>query len=103
MKKSEELKLEGNQEDNDLKAMGLYNKSLREKRHENFEDKWLDRISSCELIEYIKYHETMLRYTINIKNFGLVDYFPKKNNLLIRKDNKWKKPGLQWLVKKLNL
>ena len=37
MKKSEELEQKAHTEDNDLKALGIYNKVLREKRLERFE------------------------------------------------------------------
>ena len=41
MSTSEELKVLASQEENDLKAMGLLNKALRESRSEKFSDKYL--------------------------------------------------------------
>ena len=35
------------------------------------------------------------------EKFGVIDYFPKANKVLIRKDNKWIKPGLKWIITNL--
>jgi len=102
MKKSEKLKQQGDQEPNDLKAMGLYNKSLREHRSEKFVDKHL---SNLEEKGYDIIYDNNGKYTIDTDSqevkHGVIDYFPKANKLLIRKKNKWVKPGLPWIIKNL--
>ena len=99
MSTSEELKVLASQEENDLKAMGLLNKALRESRSEKFSDKNLIQLKEkgYEVIE------DNGKYTIKTDVFGIVDFFPKANKLLIRKQNKWIKPGLKWLINNLML
>jgi hypothetical protein len=96
MKESEKLLEESRQEDNDLKSYSIYLKSLREKRSEKFIDGWLKPLS-------IKYDvkEENYKYTITTQEYGIIDYFPKKNKLLIRKKNEWKEQGLKWIINNL--
>lgn len=100
MKKSEELKHQADAEDNDLKYMGIMNKSLREHRSEKFEQHLLK-------LEQAGYDivENNHKYTIDTDSqeirFGIIDYFPKANKLLIRNKNQWIKPGLPWILKNL--
>lgn len=100
MNKSEELRKQSQQEDNDFKAMQLLNKSLREHRLEKFQD----YILALEQNGY-DIVENNHKYTIDTDSqsirFGIIDYFPKANKLLIRKDNKWIKPGLVWIKNNL--
>ena len=100
MKKSEELLQQANAEENDLKALGIYNKSLREKRLERFETYLLDlERQGYEIVE--NNHKYTIDTDTQEEKFGIVDYFPKANKLLIRKKNEWVKPGLAWIVKNL--
>jgi hypothetical protein len=103
MKKSDELRDQANREDNDLKAMGLYNKSLREGRLERFEDTHLTQLLRAGYD--VAHIEEQGKYTIDTDiqetKYGLVDYYPKANKILIRKQNKWIKPGLKWIIKNL--
>lgn len=99
-KKSQVLHEQANAEDNDLKAMGIYNKVLREKRLERFETYLLDlEKQGYEIVEN-NHKYTIDTDTQEIK-YGVIDYFPKANKVLIRKDNKWIKPGLNWIIKNL--
>ncbi len=84
------------EEDNGLKALGILNKILREKRDLKF-GKWLKRLESIYIVENLY----IGKYTIHTLEFGKLDYFPKANKLLIRNQNKWIKPGLQWVIKYL--
>ena len=103
MKKSEELKQAASQEENDLKALGLMKGSLREARLERFTEEFLPQL--LEKGYDIAINKNDGRYTIDTdscgKIYGIVDYYPKANNLLIRKNNAWIKPGLRWIVEKL--
>lgn len=100
MKKSEQLEQEAHAEENDLKALGIYNKALREKRLERFET----YLSDLEKRGY-EIVEDNHKYTIDTDTqeikFGIIDYFPKANKVLIRKKNKWVKPGLKWIIDNL--
>jgi len=96
MKVSEKLKQKGNAEENDLKAMGIYTKALREGRSERFEDKWLEKLE--KKVTMISKTET--KYTFSCEQ-GIIDFFPKANKLLIRKRNKWVKPGLKYIITKI--
>ena len=102
MKKSEQLKLKASKEENDFKALDLYTKSMREGRLERFEESYLPQLRE----KYdVVYDESNYKYTVDTdtqnNKYGVVDFFPKANKILIRRVNKWKKPGLQWIVKKL--
>ena len=44
MKESERLRIEAEQTDNDLAALGKYTKILRTKRKEKFEETWLEKL-----------------------------------------------------------
>ncbi len=93
MKPSEKLKAEAQEEENDLAALGLYTKALRAKRKEKFEDDWLAKLEAQT--EVIKRDNGS--YTFNSK-YGLIDFYPKANKLLIRRQCKWIKPGLKFII-----
>lgn len=95
-KKSEELKQQSQQEDNDIKSYGLLTKALRESRSERFVEDWLPVLQTKYVITDFGF-----RYAIETQEHGIIDYFPKANKVLIRKDNHWIKPGLKWIVKNL--
>lgn len=100
MKKSEDLKKEAAESDNDFKAMSLLNKSLRENRLERFQDYIIPlQQKGYDVVE------DNFKYTIDTDAqsimYGIIDYFPKANKLLIRKQNRWIKPGLAWITKNL--
>lgn len=97
MKKSEELTSASQQEDNDIKSFALLCKALREKRSERWLEDWMPVLENRYSIE----ERTNGSYSITTQKFGVVDYFPKANKLLIRKNNKWKKPGLKWIINNL--
>lgn len=102
MKKSEQFKNLANEEDNDLKALGLYTKSLREKRFEKFEDyipKLLDKgykITDCGLKGYFKIHTTII-------DIGTIEYYSKANKIFFRNSKKkiWQSRGLNWIINNL--
>lgn len=83
-------------EENDFKSLALQVKALREKRSERFKEDWLPLLNTMYSIE-----EQNFKYTIITQDFGTLDYFPKANKLLIRRDNKWIKPGLRWIINNL--
>jgi len=90
-----ELRKQAESEENDLKAMGLYTKVLREEhseRFENYKDKLLN--AGYNLTEF----EAQGKFTIKPTKFGIVDYYPKSNKVLIRKENKWITSGLRWII-----
>ena len=87
-------------EENDLKALGIGKQLIREERNERFEDKWLPKLQAkCN----VKHDAQMGRYTFELNGFGVMDFYPKANKLLIRKLNKWKKPALKWLIAEFHL
>jgi hypothetical protein len=102
MKESDRLKEDAAQEENDFKAMGLLNKSLREGRHERFTESALPQLLR---MGYDVADDGNNKYTIDTdsqsEKYGVIDYFPKANKLLIRKENRWVKPGLAWIVEHL--
>ena len=98
MNKSEELNKQLSEEDNDLKALGIYTKILREERLERFEHYIPQLIlKGFNITDF----ESQGKVTIEPTKFGIIDYYPKANKILIRKDNNWIKPGLQWMITNL--
>ena len=102
IKKSVILKQEAAEEDNDLKAMGIDVKVLREERKEKFEEKWLPHLKE-KYKDKVEFWEDLGRYDIETEKFGLVWFYPKANSVFLSKlKNKgWRKPGLKWIVENL--
>ena len=96
MKESERLRIEAEKTDNDLKALRKYTKVLRAERKEKFKETWLEKLQEQTKITKRKNGS----YTFDSK-YGLIDFFPKANKLLIRKQNKWKKPALKFIVRNI--
>ena len=100
MKNTEKLREQLATEENDFKALGLGKQLIREERSERFEETWLPKLEAkCN----VKHDAQIGRYTFELKGYGVMDFYPKANKLLIRKLNKWKKPALKWLIAEFNL
>jgi hypothetical protein len=96
--RSEELREEAQSEDNDIKAMGIHAKALREERAERFEDyRNLFVKEGYDLTD----HKGQGKITISPTEFGVLDYYSKANKVLVRSENKWHTAGLRWLIKNL--
>lgn len=98
MTNSETLRKLSSEEDNDIKAFGLQTKALREERIESFEREWLKKLIKSKEILQIIGKGTHYEFTLN--NEEKLDFYPKANKLLIRRINKWVKPGLKYLINK---
>lgn len=84
-------------EDNLAKVQALRTKIMREERMESFKEKWLSKLQERYSV---RYYELAEKFSIDTgqRMFGVIDYFPKSNGVLIRKGNKWEKPGLTWII-----
>lgn len=96
-KPSEILRQQAAQEENDIKAFGIGGKVIREERNERFLENYLPALKA----KYEVYPRENGSYTIDETEFGVVDYFPKANKILIRKNNKWIDAGMKWMKKNL--
>lgn len=94
--KSEELKKEAQKEENDFSYMAKMNKSIRESRLERFEDGYAEKLESNNCI-VIPFNGIKVVIDTQIEKFGIIDYYPKANRILIRKLNEWKSQGLKWI------
>lgn len=102
MNKSEELNQQANQEENDLKALGLYTKAMREERMERFQEHFVSRLKEKLGDKFWQIDEYSYGFYLTIGNKQFTyTYYPKANQLLIHQTNKWIKPGLQWIVKNI--
>jgi len=88
-------------EENDLKALGIGKQIIREERNERFEDEWLEKITESPKVT--QYQMANGGYIFWLNDGNIIDFYPKANKLLIRRKNKWIKPGLKWLIAKLHL
>lgn len=100
MEKSEKLRREAQLEENDLVYMGKMNQVMREQRLERFEP-WIKELQESTEVISLEEFSAQGKFTINTDSFGIVDYFPKANKLLIRRQNKWIKPGFKWIRENL--
>ena len=98
--KSEELKQKALTEENDFAYMAMMNKSIREARLERFEDGYTEKleINNCIVIPF---NGSKVVIDTQSQKYGVLDYYPKANKILIRKDNKWVSQGLKWINKNL--
>lgn len=94
--KSDELERQAAGEDNDLKALGLYTKALREKRMEHFKDMV---VSIQNAGHKISRHGNY--YMLITEEHGKMSFYPKANKIHIHKTNTWIKPGVHWIIKNL--
>lgn len=102
MKESEKITTQANQEENDLKALGLYTKAMREERMERFQEHFVPRLK--EKLGDKFWQTDQYSYGFYWK-IGECEYtftfYPKANRLLLHQSNKWIKPGLGWIVKNI--
>ena len=96
MKMSEQLKKEAQQEESDFSYMAKMNKSIREARLERFEEGYAEKLESNKCI-VIPFNGSKVVIDTQTEKYGIVDYYPKANKILIRKDNKWLTQGLRWI------
>ena len=97
MKKSEELKKKAQQEENDIIAHSIYTDILREERKERFDKKYLNKLKEIVDVE----ERDNGSYTFESSTYGIVDFFPKANKLLIRTPGRWIKPAVKWIIKNI--
>lgn len=96
MKKSEELRIEAQKEESSFSYMKKMNKSIREARLERFEDGYTEKLESKNCI-VIPFNGSKVVIDTQTEEYGIVDYYPKSNKILIRKENKWITQGLRWI------
>ena len=96
MKQSEKYRQEAQESDSDFRAMSLYNKSLREARLERFEDGYKELLEAKQCI-VTPFNGSKIVIDTQTDKYGILDYFPKANKVLIRKKSQWKNAGLRWL------
>lgn len=102
MKRSEEIRKAAAEEDNDLKALGLYGKAIREKRNEKFEDNWLPKIQRT-LGDQFYYIESMYCWRYDFGSQKVWDFYPKANKVFIYETSEWVHKGLKWIVEKYEI
>ena len=93
--KSEELRQQASEEDNDLIALGLHTKALREERSERVVQ-WLPSLR--EKCISVNYDDKQYCYLIEHSKYGVIKFYPKANKIFQVRKEKWIKPGLKWLV-----
>jgi hypothetical protein len=103
MKKSEDLKKQAAEEENDLKVLGLMTGALREGRLEKFEEDYLPKLKELgyEITHNEKTHHYLINTTNSKVNKGIIDFYPKANKVCIRKGNRWITKGLKWITENL--
>ena len=76
----------------------IYNKTdrkkIRENRLEEFKNKFLETVKSKSKLMTINNK----KYTFVFDNNLIVDFFPHRDRLLIRNENRWYDDGLQILL-----
>lgn len=96
---SKRMKLEAQQEDNDLVYLGKARKMYRQERLETFVE-FYEKLIVEPLITSITEHTIQGKFEIKTTTkYGIVDYYPKADKILIRYSNTWKTKGLNWIKK----
>lgn len=101
LRKSEIISEIAQEVEDDYKAIELYQRERRERNLETFEERWLPRFKQW-LGENIYWDEKKFCYTLQYEWLDapvIIDYYPKGNKALIRKENRWIHGGLNWLRK----
>jgi len=101
MKKSEQLRKEAQSIESDIAYLGAANKIMREEREERFIERYYSSLE--EKLGMAKVDPVQRGYLWDTEKFGRIIFFPKANKVLLCKQNKWVKPGLQWLIKNFEL
>ena len=84
------------QEENDYAYMAKTNKSMREARLERFEDGYQEKLERNNCI-VIPFNGSKVVIDTQSNEIGIIDYFPKSNKILLRKENNWITQGLKWI------
>ena len=87
------------EEENDLKALGLGRKLIRQEGGERFDTDWLKIVINSPKVA--KYRQNDNGYTFWLSDGNIIDLYPKANKLLIRKTHKWVKPALKWIINQI--
>ena len=72
-------------------------KSFRDKRYEDFKSETLPILKEC----YDVIERDNGSFSIDILDHGIVDFYPKKNRLLFRRENRWISNGLNFIKNNL--
>lgn len=84
--------------DNDFKALALHKQIIREKNSDRAQ-KYIDALAKAGYP--VTFFEDKGKVMIEETQFGIVDYYPKANKILIRKQSKWISAGAHWIIKNL--
>lgn len=93
---SKRMKQEAHSEENDMAFLGQMKKAIRQERVEKAQP-WIENLKNNPEVISLEYLEDLGKYIINTDKFGIIDYFPKANKILIRRQNKWITRGLNWI------
>lgn len=63
--------------------------------------KWFEKTILPQLDGYDVFNPAYGKYTIFCPEYGFIDIFPKSDNLLVRKENKWISGAEKWIIKNI--
>jgi len=101
MKKSELLKIQADEEENDFRFWNIHHKAIREERIETFDEFFLPKIKDSHLVSVVESRPDQSLYLIKFSDGVEVAYYPKKDRLCIKKGNQWKCNGRTWIMNKI--
>lgn len=76
----------------------IFRRRTRKSRYDQWVNNYMPRIA----LFYDVSEHCNGSWTIHTENYGLIDYYPKSDKLLIRSGNKWKDDGMKFLKQKLS-
>lgn len=94
----EEKNLINEGELSEYELLNIEIKKSRERRFKKF-DKYKDKLISAGYT--VTFFEKQSKFSIEPSGFGVMDYYPKANRLLFRKDNRWISDGMNWIYANL--
>jgi len=87
------------EDDNDFAYMRRHKEKTAQERLNSFNSNYLDKLIAKGFI--ITYPSVGKITIVTFAEFGIVDYFPKANRILVRKGNSWFGDANGWIKRNL--
>lgn len=87
---------ESSTQENNSPSGSKFNKELKQVRLDYFEEELKENLISNDCI-IAPFDGSKIVIDTQSNKYGILDFFPKANKVLIRKENYWKEAGLKWI------
>ena len=101
MKKSDQLFIDAEQEENDFRYWSKLDNAKKEQRKEVFEEHFLPKIKESEKVVSMEERQSGSMWIIEFSDGVKIDYYPKKDRVFVKRVNHWKSNGKTWILNKI--